>query len=479
MDIIGRNTHVKKMLDSITNLENFITYSFFIDEIKYLCAPPLTIGSDLTERYCITHILYYIRQERARKGIFCRNQILLEWRATMAAQYLQPEKDVSYSRIKESLDSITAEVLNYLRDFYPDHAIFSTSNEILSSWRENHVDDNYWNELEANQIRSILNEFMFDVLNFRLCNPYNTDFENMCIDYVLKYRYGQQIILLIIYQSLARRLGLRCDVVVLHDSTQSCYCMFWKPTYAVNNLQNATCFKIGFNKFPDCFVDQTSLFIQTYPSFEYVTSMIRNVETGIFNALVQDTSSILYCSEMITLVNRWSIPGIHDYFSVQFECKESNQLNTRVGLIKFAIGMIVAHDDCIGVIVGWYKQYGLVRCKRYSTHGIQTEMCNTACRLYELPLKHYRNIKFEKQQTNYIILTEINKMCHVEEDAIISTTPRLINNSEIGRYFRKFEGMHYVPNQMLEECYPHDAAVTNCNSYLSLAIKRPKIEVQF
>ncbi|EFN60840.1 hypothetical protein EAG_12556, partial [Camponotus floridanus] len=41
-------------------------------------------------------------------------------------------------------------------------------------------------------------------------------------------------------------------------------------------------------------------------------------------------------------------------------------------------------------------------------------------------------------------------------DAITKTTPKWIDNNEIGRYFCKFEGTHYVPNEMLARYYPHD-----------------------
>ncbi|CAL1684014.1 unnamed protein product [Lasius platythorax] len=51
-------------------------------------------------------------------------------------------------------------------------------------------------------------------------------------------------------------------------------------------------------------------------------------------------------------------------------------------------------------------------------------------------------------------------MCYVNEDAITLTTPKLIENREIGRYFCKFEDTHYVPNEMLARLYPQDTAIT-------------------
>jgi len=43
-------------------------------------------------------------------------------------------------------------------------------------------------------------------------------------------------------------------------------------------------------------------------------------------------------------------------------------------------------------------------------------------------------------------------------DTLSICPPRWINNVEIGRYFSKFEGTHYVPNESLAKEYPTDMA---------------------
>lgn len=40
-----------------------------------------------------------------------------------------------------------------------------------------------------------------------------------------------------------------------------------------------------------------------------------------------------------------------------------------------------------------------------------------------------------------------------------SKRSKLINNVEIGRYFSRFEGTHYVPLEFLAKEYPDDTAV--------------------
>lgn len=157
--------------------------------------------------------------------------------------------------------------------------------------------------------------------------------------------------------------------------------------------------------------------------------------------------------------------------------------------MKFAVGMIVTHkqkeydqptDSSAGVIIGWHRYIDRHNVK-FSINKLSDPV---------LPLKIYRNFSSTKQQTHYIILTENNEMCYVNEgmnfildfyfklyllfsssyiliyfsflilDAITKTTPKWIDNNEIGRYFCKFQDTHYVPNKMLARLYPHDITLT-------------------
>ncbi|XP_029157807.1 uncharacterized protein LOC114930223 [Nylanderia fulva] len=80
----------------------------------------------------------------------------------------------------------------------------------------------------------------------------------MCIDNVLKSRYGQEMIILIIYHSVARRLGLRSDIVAFGERLELSYCIHWKSRYGTINPANERCFSVMFNKFPDCRVNKSA-----------------------------------------------------------------------------------------------------------------------------------------------------------------------------------------------------------------------------
>ncbi|XP_025262537.1 uncharacterized protein LOC109609778 [Camponotus floridanus] len=300
-------------------------------------------------------LFHYLRQcsvrekwERFKKQP--HSQQLLERGATIVAQWFQSQKDVFYSFVKASLDNIALEVLNYLRGKHPDHSIFSISAENFAYWKNNNIDDNHWDEMEGTQIMDALEEYIFDILNFKPNKSKNTDLEYMCIDNVLENKYGQEIVILIIYHSVARRLGLRCDI------TKMPYCsrryIFWKPKYATSSLEDARSFSISFNTFPDCLVEQ--------------------------------------------------------------------------------------------------------RCSRESLLAVTAN---------EILLDMLEILLDLEWRNNTLMVTpqEMEFGFHVW-NAITKTTPKWIDNNEIGRYFCKFEGTHYVPNEMLARYYPHDAAITAITS---------------
>lgn len=86
----------------------------------------------------------------------------LERLLTIVIEYFQPH--VSYSTINIWLDDIVQEVLSRLKKKYPAHSIFSTSSEQFSFWRNNNIDDNFWEPTEARQIMREIEEFIFSEL---------------------------------------------------------------------------------------------------------------------------------------------------------------------------------------------------------------------------------------------------------------------------------------------------------------------------
>ncbi|XP_072763399.1 F-box only protein 21-like isoform X2 [Anoplolepis gracilipes] len=463
----------ENLLKLLLKRENDIKMYFYFDEIKNL----LTQFSrktvyDLTEKYYIVQFSNCLMQRMLRMKMEKFEEQphkvqLLEKSATIMAQKLQSERNVLYSSIIASLHSIAIGVLSNLREKHPDHSIFSTSAENFSYWENNNIDDNYWNETEGMQIIHTLEEYIFGKLNFRRNKSENTEWKTQlkykCIDYVLEHKYGQEIILFIIYHSVARRLGLRCDIISGYSDNR--ICLFWQPSYATNSLENVRCFRINSNKFPDCFIKQ-----EPFKRFEVITAK-KMQDILLFLIQFDDEYSWkMYSPNSLEYrintsfhwdmnLKDWSTSlkkiGPHCTFNLTMISDERWVPNIRSEDIKFAVGMIVTHSnqstDCpAGVIIGWHRYEARfsvkvsVEDRRYNPNIYPLKICSDT----------------KKKQTYYFILTENDEMCYVEEDAITLTTPKWIVNSEIGRYFNKFEGTHYVPNKALAKRFPLDAAVT-------------------
>ncbi|XP_072763431.1 F-box only protein 21-like isoform X1 [Anoplolepis gracilipes] len=447
---------------------NYIDIKFFfnIDEINNLLSElsRKAFYGELTKKY------YKMKDLNSKKLIKvfiklikfeeqpCIMQ-LMEKCATFMAERLQPQKEVFYSTVTASLDSMATDVLNNLRKKHPDHLILSTSAELFRYWKNNNIDDNYWNEVEGIQIMDTLEEYIFDKLNFRPNNSGNIEWDIQlkykCIDHVLKHKYGQEIIIYTIYHSVARRLGLRCDIIIGYPDER--ICLFWKPSYVTNSSENVRCFRINSNQFPDCFIKQQSI-----SRFEVITS--KKMQEILLN-LVQfndtyswDISRTKCCLQDSRYNFNWNDMHIHlkdwilnlkknkPHYALILEIEKLDI--TKSEEVKFAVGTIVTYgnqstDRTAGVIIGChgYKNRDsvklIVKDARYNPDILPLKICSNT-----------------KKQPYYLILTENNEICYVGEDSITLTTLKWIENDEVGRYFDRFEGTHYLPNNKWQRTLP-------------------------
>ncbi|XP_025261743.1 uncharacterized protein LOC112637079 [Camponotus floridanus] len=155
------------------------------------------------------------------------------------------------------------------------------------------------------------------------------------------------------------------------------------------------------------------------------------------------------------------------------------QSKRRCKRIKFTIGMIVnirtrlakrlavllSEINCYtGVIIGWHYNCKAKLVKKKMNFLVPHL---TECNNPEVPFLQDRffcicrcekSISSIKFKPHYIILAENNKLCYLPQDTLSICPPKCIDNFEIGRYFSKFEGTHYVPNENLAKEYPKDTA---------------------
>ncbi|XP_072750402.1 uncharacterized protein [Anoplolepis gracilipes] len=228
-----------------TIAKNSMLYYFVVDELnRIISAKQLWESScNLTSIYDLGIFFRRLKQHRVMYKTdkymnMPKEKQLFERLFTIAIQYFQPH--VSYSAIKTWLDEIAKEVLSRLKNIYPAHSIFSTPDDQFFIWRDNKIDDNYWNETEARQIMNVLEEFVFlDLKDHKLLK---FDIEDKYIDFISEF-VKKYLFSPVIYDNVARRLGIRCvlrrkgwlweDVVIT-----------WKPKYDTVDMHNVEYFYI-------------------------------------------------------------------------------------------------------------------------------------------------------------------------------------------------------------------------------------------
>ncbi|ROT61125.1 putative solute carrier organic anion transporter family member 3A1 isoform X2 [Penaeus vannamei] len=118
--------------------------------------------------------------------------------------------------------------------------------------------------------------------------------------------------------------------------------------------------------------------------------------------------------------------------------------NPRYREVSYAIGMVMQHKryhyTC--VIFGWDRE-----CRMPSDWVQRMGVYNL---LYKT-----------KQPFYNVLVYDGSHRYAAQENLEIAPDPRPITHSDVGKYFKKFNGTHYIPNTELEQEYPEDEPVRN------------------
>ncbi|KAJ8927339.1 hypothetical protein NQ314_020208 [Rhamnusium bicolor] len=171
-----------------------------------------------TLQYYASKVLRYIRQLHLSK--VWKNYIslpqsrqVLEIGAVFVAQWCQPNVEVAFEEITAKLDEIAEKVKNVLRMSNPAHSLFKASQEELNLWRVENRSENQWNVPECRQLVSVMREVLFQQMGFSGNNQAYYMPQNSFVNEVLEKRQGLPITLAIVFEGVARRLGLRCEPI--------------------------------------------------------------------------------------------------------------------------------------------------------------------------------------------------------------------------------------------------------------------------
>lgn len=171
-------------------------------------------------QYYAIKVLRYLRQLHLTKewGIFMslpQRQQTLEKGAVFVAQWCQPNVDVSTKHIAEQLDTLANAVKEHLKIINSKHPLFSVQKEELKLWRDENIDGNKFGDMHCRQIIQAMAAVLYQQYGFSGNNSaYYYMPENVFINEVLGKKWGLPVTLAIMYESVARRLGLKCDPII-------------------------------------------------------------------------------------------------------------------------------------------------------------------------------------------------------------------------------------------------------------------------
>ncbi|KAL0105940.1 hypothetical protein PUN28_015982 [Cardiocondyla obscurior] len=512
-----------------------MSYYFVIDEIlNILNMSPLSSECNLTHQYYSKKLLTYIQQRRLRdlwhEFISCpKEQQLLEQAATIVAQWYQPDKFIFYLDVEILLDNIAQQVLENLKNIHCNHPIFSISAEQFSFWKYNNIKDNQWSRKDEKQILDVLRIVLFDQLNFSSSpGPYPFNIlgpkaEHILIDSVLENKAGNVISLAIVFQSVARRLGVRCDLVCFPTH----FFLSWKPKFDKKNYGDDEYYYIdilhggfirsknecprtrgrrcpieSFNEHHEItsievvlrMINSLQLVNPPYQHHETRALQVRRalmelrymVEPNNIDAIDNLCRHYLHyhinisglVAELHKLLNSYSdktsveatriiemLQAFESYIKAKQTTKDHTVPKERSKKIKYAVGMIVRccemeHINHKGVIIWWDAKYNS-EVKIAHEYRI---FCGT-----HLPYCSFsdtsRTSSDDLNQPFYIILSENGNTYYAAQDSLVDehslSASAWLENKEIGRYFSKFAGSHYIPNEVLAKHFPYDTAFLN------------------
>ncbi|XP_076626553.1 F-box only protein 21 [Colletes latitarsis] len=501
-----------KEFDSLFLLEEGahpLAYYFLVDELISLIKGP-AMASNLTHRYYALKVVRYLKHRHLRneweKFISLQpKEQTLERGAAIVAQWSQPKRHISYSYISSLLDNIAEQTKEVLKEHYPAHSIFSTPVEQFNFWKNSIIDDNQWNPTETRQVTDALCQVLFQKLGFYGNSEMYYSSENSFIDRVLEQKRGIPITLAIVFESVARRLGIRCEPV----SFPSHFLLRWKQSYDSESedaenyyidvfnggqfLTKKSCPRIG--GVSKCPIEKYNVHAAA-TAVEVVRRMANNLELAarqhthpydrtarLLSALelqhmvLPNDTSIISKLARIYILQNMDVTELMEILEKIKNEKTSEMISKRqaniilqtlqqhvkglppeketepkkrVPGVKYAIGLIMKHKihRSFCVITGWDAPF-----KATTAWMAEVDVSDTD----EGVNQPFYNIFVDDN-----IFVDAGS-CHYEaqENLCLASNPEWINHHALGRYFYKFNGTYYVPNEETAREYPEDEKARN------------------
>ncbi|XP_076068987.1 F-box only protein 21-like isoform X2 [Oratosquilla oratoria] len=475
----------------ITEVDALCHYSMFSPMVVIHTLRDILDSGDeyenLTEKYysrkVIIHAHQHVcRQEWAEFLAAPTEEQSLEKGAILLARWFQPHKDVSLKQVRSQLNDIAKEVLTLLRTNHPNHPALSAG--LVS--HDYHLQESIWNENQCTQIFKCINHILF----YQMKIVGNTDdyynIENSMFNSVLTNKRGIPITLSIVYAAICHRLGIYLEPV----NYPSHFLMRWKVPGS-DEYEYVDAFNKGrrlsglelLKEMPMGLGRDQSL-LCSCGSMQVFQRMIRNImNVAQMLAHISDHME-LFCSatELLSLLspNDRSIQELllRIYYTLEVHydrivvgCRQlldqgpSTILTEMLGdcetilddqknapepitpkhrvkkraSVVFVTGLIMRHKrysyNC--VIFGWDEECKMT-AEWVQRMGVQ-------------------NLQFKTKQPFYnVLVSDGSQRYAAQENLEILGEPVPITHSDVGKYFKTFQGCYYVPNAELSQEYPDD-----------------------
>ncbi|XP_066596106.1 F-box only protein 21-like [Prorops nasuta] len=477
-----------------------LAFEFLRCELLNLVNDP-NIYENLTIKYYAQKVLRHMVQVQLTKEwenfiSLPEQKQIMEKGAVLVAQWSQPTRKISCKEISSLLDKIAEQTKEELRGTCPNHPIFLTPAETFEYWRNNNIPDNQWDPSKSRKIMRALCSILFNELGFYVEREVYYILENSFIDRVLENRCGLPIILGIIFESVARRLGIRCEGV----SFPSHFFLRWKENYSnVSKTEEAESLYIDVingGKFLtkrhcprvgamiggiECPVNKERH--NAANVIEVVTRMANNLETAARQFPVRNgrAARLRSALELLHLVQPYDANHILQltkfYMHHQMVLRDLEILTEKVIRKMDA----TTKEQAINILqlLEAYQQTRVPKPpvlpkKRTSEvlyaigltfrHMIRGYMCVTIGwdPYYEEQYTWMVDVDMEglglDDQPCYLVCEDNGILHYVAQELLLpAPTPSWINNFELGRYFEKFTGQYYVPNKETANLHPEDA----------------------
>ncbi|XP_026830108.1 uncharacterized protein LOC113563122 [Ooceraea biroi] len=414
--------------------------------------------NDLTNRYYGKELLLYMKHyhlktvwQNFRKRP--AKEQLLEGAATFVAQWFQPEKNISYCHIARELDKITQQTMEDLEIENFRHPIFFALYQQLSFWKFHNIEENQWNNSDGRQILDVLCRIFFCRRKQSQFHAYRLPVEcwgplflreYLFVNYVLEEKKGSTVLVAIIFQSIARRLGIRCDLLyfpMLSDRKDYEYLLKWKPKWNVTNSNDDQYFYI------DILGSGALRDINDWPEICETTALpISADEYCKINSLelLLDFSYRLVVAKSAVHQPGVYVPG-HDHEDITCLNKEDRWFLALVDLIK-------EEEEYLSISLS-SEIYNESRIINFAEDKITTRFGSKSVKHERFTLKPKKRAAGMKFAVGMIAkLVRSNELVSLEE----VDTPEPICSDIVGKYFCEFRDTYYMPNEVLAKEYSDD-----------------------